>query len=282
MMKHKLKKRLLATVCLCCLSSSMTMAMDKSTYETSNGNGIAAKVVYEYKPDSLFAVHTHVGYVSDITLRAGEKVTYIAGGDTKRWLIDQASVGNVTHIYIKPLKSGINTNMIINTDQRSYRLYVVSDDGDYTPILEWEFPEDNTFQKMVDHPLPYKDKAEKQFLDLYTVKKGNTYVLKDINRNYKIRKHGKLSPDVLPTEIFDDGTRTYIHMPPTNKYDQPTLYRVNERNKEELVNYRYRDGYFIADRVFTKARLRYTSSLYIDILPAKTNELHKPEGSDKS
>lgn len=273
-MTHTLKTGLVLAACLGCLTTSF--AMDKSTYEASDGDCEAAKVVYTYKPDSLFEVHTHVGYLSDITLRAGEKVTFIGGGDTKRWLIDQSNVGNVTHIYIKPLRSGIATNMIINTDQHSYRLYVVADDGNYTPIVEWEFPEDVSFKKLVDHPLPYKNKAEKDFLDMYTVKKGDTYVLKSINRNYKLKKHGKLTNDVFPTEIFDDGTRTYIHMPKSNKYDQPTLYRVNDRNKEELVNYRYRDGYFIADRVFTHARLRYSSESYVDIYPSDKNDLYQP------
>ncbi len=33
---------------------------------------------------------------------------------------------------------------------------------------------------------------------------------------------------------MDDSTRTYIHMPKTNKYNQPTFYRVNDKNKEEI------------------------------------------------
>lgn len=34
----------------------------------------------------------------------------------------------------------------------------------------------------------------------------------------------------------------------TNKYDQLVLYRMNEKNKEALVNYRYRNSYFIYGR----------------------------------
>ncbi len=43
---------------------------------------------------------------------------------------------------MKTPKTGIVTNMIINTDQHSYRFPVVADDGDYPPIVEWEFPKD--------------------------------------------------------------------------------------------------------------------------------------------
>lgn len=273
-MRHIQKGLLLAAVFCCCLTPAW--AADKSTYVSSDGECVAAKVTYTYKPDSLFEVHTHMGYLTDITLRSGEKVTFIGGGDTKRWLIDQSSVGSVTHIYIKPLATGIATNLIINTDQHTYRLYIVSDMGNYTPIVEWDFPEDHAMKKMLDKPLPYRNKKEKEFLDMYAIKKGDQYILKSINRNYKIKKHGKLNQKVLPTEVFDDGVHTYIHMPKSNQYDQPTLYRVNDNNKEELVNYRYRDGYFIADRVFTKARLRYSSESWCDIMPADKNELYQP------
>ena len=47
-------------------------------------------------------------------------------------------------------------------------------------------------------------------------------------------------------------------MPQSNKYDLPVLYNVDYENKMTLVNYRIKNGYIIADRVFRKARLCYT------------------------
>ena len=88
------------------------------------------------------------------------------------------------------------------------------------------------------------------------------------NRKYKVKKHGKLEKTLYPTEIFDDGTRTYILMPQSNKYDLPVLYNVDFENKMTLVNYRIKNGYIIADRVFRRARLCYTPKTYLDILPS--------------
>ena len=60
-----------------------------------------------------------------------------------------------------------------------------------------------------------------------------------------------------------------LGMPKSNKYDLPTRYLVEDGNKLSLVNYRVRGQYFIADRVFEKARLKYSSTRYIDIVPKK-------------
>lgn len=67
-----MKRPLFAALLVCCLTSS-AMAMDKSTYYVHDGVGDAAKVVYEYKPDSLFQVKAQMGCISDIELRPERK-----------------------------------------------------------------------------------------------------------------------------------------------------------------------------------------------------------------
>lgn len=254
---------------LCLLLTTTIYGADKSTYMTSDGNNSAAKVVYEYKDSSFFQVKATMGFISDIAFKSGEKITYIGGGDSKRWLIDQATVGTTPHLYIKPLAPGIESNLIVNTDRHSYHLYIVSTPNEYTPIVEFTYPEDtaSSFQAMVEKPLPWKNKAEKTYFDIYTVEKDGHYIPKKLNRKYELKKHGDLDNSLLPEEIFDDGTRTYIKMPKSNKYDMPVIYNMQD-NKPALVNYRIRDGYIIADRVFRKARLFYTPKTYADIEPS--------------
>ncbi len=263
-------KLLVLTLLSTAICTGGTFAADKSTYFTSDGNNAAAKVVYEYKPDSLFQVNVQMGFLSDVAFKKGETITYIGAGDTKRWLIDQATVDGTAHLYLKPLAPGIQTNMIVNTDQHSYRLYLVSVTSNYTPIVQFSFPETTSMQAMLDHPLPWKDKAEKEYFDLYMEKDGTGYVPKDINRKYTLKDHGDVTKDMEPLEIFDDGTRTYIKIRPSNKYDMPVLYNVKD-NKIELVNYRIKNGFIIADRVFTKARLFFGPKTWLDIVSADTS-----------
>lgn len=263
-----------AAVSALCLTTALTCGVfaqtDKPTYFTSDGSQAAAKVVYEYKPDSLFQVNVQQGFVSDIAFKQGETITYIGAGDTKRWLIDQATVAGQDHLYIKPLAPGIQTNMIVNTTERSYRLYLVSVSQNYTPIVQFSFPDDTSFHDLVKAPLPWKNKEEKDYYDIFMEKRDGAYVPKKTNNHYAVKKHGNVAPDMYPTAIFDDGTRTYIQMNPNNKYDMPVLYNLDEDKKIDLVNYRFKGDYLVADRVFTRARLFYSNKTWIDIVASKT------------
>ncbi len=115
-------------------------AAQKSIYDSPDGVHVGARTAFRYFPDSLFRVKTKMGFVTDIELKQGETVTYIAGGDTSRWLIDKAMVSNVQHVYIKPVEKDIKTNIIINTNLHSYRIEVVSGEN-YDPLVTFQFNE---------------------------------------------------------------------------------------------------------------------------------------------
>lgn len=226
----------------------MAAEWQKPVYVPSDGESKGARVVYEYKDDSLFYVNTKLGFVNDIELRPGEVVTHIAGGDTKRWLIDKAMVGNVQHVYIKPIEPDIDTNIIINTNQRAYRLYVIAS-NDYDPLISFTFPDSLTggprLRVPEDDPPVYGDK---------------------VNRNYEIRVKRKADKALIPLEIFDDGRQTFIRISKDNKYDLPVLYSIDPWNKKNIsmVNYRVKGEYFIVDGVFPHGRLFYQQKFWID------------------
>lgn len=274
-MNTKRKGLALIAAFLLTASCNLSFAEDQEYYSPTDGVANASKITYEFKPDSLFEVHTKRGYIVDIKLKPGESITYMAAGDTTRWLIDQSMVSGVTHVYIKPLEENITTNMVINTSSHSYRLLIDEGNG-FTPIIEFSFPKEEMQKTLLTTPVLSKD--EQKFQDIYMTKgAAGTRVLKKINKLYEIKKHGSFSDDVLPVEIFDDGVRTYYKMPKSNKYDLPTLYLVEDGGKLSLVNYRVRGDYFIADRVFEKARLKYSAKKYIDIIPKKVKGLIEEE-----
>lgn len=107
--------------------------------------------------------------------------------------------------------------------------------------------------------------SEKEFLDIYTTKKSGRIKAKALNRRYTVKRNGKVADDLYPIEIFDDGTRTYIKMPKSNKYDMPVLYDVDESKKLTLVNYRMRGQFMIADKVFSHAKLVYSAKSNLEI-----------------
>lgn len=78
---------------------------------------------------SLYQVYTAPGQVTDIALEAGEQLVGtgpVAAGDTVRWIIGDTESGSGPtrriHILVKPTRADLQTNLVINTDRRTYHL----------------------------------------------------------------------------------------------------------------------------------------------------------------
>lgn len=205
-----------------------------------------AEVVFAYEPGNTYRIYCRDTFLTDLKFQAGEEILYVGGGDTARWLIDKAPVGKGLqkewHLYLKPLKKGIETNIIVTTNRRSYQIDAFAA-GFYNPMVAWTYPADDKAA------LYRRADAEKQALEdrILTL---NTDTL---NFHYKInRKHYKWSPDA----VFDDGVRTYLKMKPDMENDEaPALFLLDKKGKPVLVNYRVIRNYYIVDRVFNKAEL---------------------------
>lgn len=266
-MKHKKIKILLFTFALSSIFASAALAEQKAVYTMDDAYLIASRVSYEYHEGSLYTANVQVGYVTDIALHPGDNLTGIVSGDTRQWSVDSKKVGDTTHVYIKPLVPDVSTDMVITSDKRSYRLLVVST-ATYNPLITFDFPEE--MYKKLAQTTVYRDRAEKEFLDIFTETKNGIVVAKKMNYGYTVKGKGDIDPTLCPVKVCDDEIRTYIQMP-HNRYDLPVLYNVddNDKNKLYLVNYRVDGQYYIADRVFNHARLQYSSKLFVDIFPKK-------------
>lgn len=240
-----MRKNILAAAVLMSVLFVGQAHAQKAVFESVDGSRNGAAITYNYKSDSLFQVNAKVGNVTDIQFRSGETIGYIAGGDTKRWMIDKAVVAGVPHIYIKPIVGDISTNIIVNTNLRSYRLNVSSTD-EYDPLVIFNVPDEignGRLQVDGDRIPPVPER----------------------NYRYKFEAKKKADANLMPEEIFDDGTKTYIRINERNKYDMPVLYAVDPWDKKlTLVNYRVKDTWFIADKVMEKGRLFYHQNFYID------------------
>ncbi|MDR1579999.1 MAG: TrbG/VirB9 family P-type conjugative transfer protein, partial [Synergistaceae bacterium] len=71
-------------------------------------------------------------YVTDVILQPGERVTGVHPGDAARWTFTPGKSGagksEQVHVLIKPLMADISTNLVINTDRRTYNLDLMSSD----------------------------------------------------------------------------------------------------------------------------------------------------------
>ena len=241
----------------------VSAAEQKALYKFDDAQVVASQLNYEYYPESVYSVDCQVGYITDIILKAGDSVTHIAAGDTAQWMVDSATIGNTTHVYVKPLVKDIDTNFIITTNKHVYRLVLTSSDF-YIPIVKWNFSKEDAEQAAAI-------KKAKESRDSSNDSKAKLTLAKPRSHNYayEIKKKKNIEPEFCPTAIYDDGVRTYIRMPKSNKYDLPVLYTVDRENKMTLVNYRVKGNLFIADRCFTHARLVFGKKMSLDFVPIK-------------
>ena len=95
---------------------------------TRNGY-INAVQVYPFSSGALYQVYAAPGQVTDVALQEGEQLVGsgpVAAGDTVRWIIGDTESGagptKRIHILVKPTRPDLVSNLVINTDRRTYLL----------------------------------------------------------------------------------------------------------------------------------------------------------------
>ncbi|MGL4969581.1 MAG: TrbG/VirB9 family P-type conjugative transfer protein, partial [Fusobacteriaceae bacterium] len=163
-----------------------------------------------------------------------------AGGDTARWskasAVTGSSEGQRTVIYIKPFSLGLKTNLVINTNKRTYNINLYSAKEWYNPVVKWLYPQDDIIKNIA------KSSTEEEMT-----------LTDPRNLNYKYSVSTKKYPFV-PSVIFDDGKKTFLVMN-NNLQELPSFY-IKDGKKLLLVNYRVKGNYLIVDRTFKEGALR--------------------------
>jgi type IV secretion system protein VirB9 len=250
---------------------------------------------YAYEPGKLYTVHTAPGFLTAIALRPGEHLISKSAGDTARWDVGETLQGHdQIVILIKPLDAGLRTNMILTTDQRVYVIDLVSgaSSAEHTTFVAWHYPTDEmreltlqraaaTVQALAAQagptipasPLitppgapvpvgpgrisgppsvmrPIAEARAAQTADIAPTK---------LDFDYKIEPKGH-APSWTPVHVFDDGQKVFVKFPENvSTMEIPPLFVIGAHGEAELVNYRFEDGYYVVDRLFSVAELRLGS-----------------------
>ena len=215
-------------------------------------NATGAEAGFAYAPSQIFTVWCKEGFLTDIRLQPGEELQYIGGGDTVRWMVDKAVSGNGAdrqwHVYLKPLRGSIETNIIINTDRRSYQLFAKTDGVGYNPMVAWVYPQDQLNQVNKD--------LERNTIAQRNLPNRNAATPESLDFNYDIANVSG-AENWTPVAVYNDGQKTYLKMPAAMANDEaPALFVRDGRNGLMMVNYRIRKGVYIVDRLFQQAELR--------------------------
>jgi Conjugal transfer protein len=108
---------------------------------------INAIQVYHWSEGALYQLYAAPGEITDVALEPGERLVGtgpVAAGDTVRWIIDNTESGsgptNRVHILIEPTRPELVTNLVIDTDRRTYHLELRSDTKTYMAAVSWIYP----------------------------------------------------------------------------------------------------------------------------------------------
>jgi len=211
---------------------------------------INAVQVYPFSDSALYQVYAAPGEVTDIALEAGERLVGsgpVAAGDTVRWVVGDTESGTGptkrVHILVKPTRPDLVTNLIINTDRRTYHLELRSAEKTYMASVSWAYPQDQ----------------------LIALRRQNTAadaaapVAAGVNidaLNFRYRIEGD-NPAWRPLRAFDDGRQVFIEFPRgISRGEMPPLWVIGAEGGAELVNYRVQGNHMIVDRLFAAAQLR--------------------------
>ena len=205
---------------------------------------------YPYTEGALYQVYAKPGQVTDIALQEGEQLVGsgpVASGDTVRWMIGDTISGSGTasrvHILVKPIRSDIATNLVINTDRRTYHLELRANPSVYMASVSWTYPQDELIALR-----QARTEAER----IAPVAAGMD--LSSLNFRYEIDGD---KPEWRPLRAFDDGVRVFIEFPESVAQSElPPLFVIGSKGEAELVNYRFSGRYMIVDRLFARAELR--------------------------
>lgn len=210
---------------------------------------VNAVQIYPYTEGALYRLYASPGQVSDIALQPGENLVSVSAGDTVRWVVgDTVSGAGETaraHVLVKPIHPGLQTNLMIATDRRTYHLELESVASGYMAALSWRYPAEELTRLAARN-----DRARER--EAVSVERG----LRLDGLNFDYRMTGA-NPAWKPLRVFDDGRQVFIQMPPSiAASDLPPLFVLNDSGEAELVNYRVRGQYYIVDRLFRAAELR--------------------------
>jgi type IV secretion system protein VirB9 len=136
------------------------------------------------------------------------------------------------------------TNLVINTDRRTYHMELRSTEQTYMASVSWVYAQDEIIALRRQNEAAAAAAPVDAGLDIDRLR-------------FRYTVEGD-SPPWRPLHAFDDGRKVYIEFPRgIAQGEMPPLFIVGPDGKSsELVNYRVRGSHMIVDRLFAAAELR--------------------------
>jgi type IV secretion system protein TrbG len=218
--------------------------------EPSHDGYINAVQVYPFSDGALYQIYAAPGEVTDIALEVGEQLVGsgpVAAGDTVRWVIGNTESGSGAtkrlHILLKPTQTGLTTNLVINTDRRTYHLELRAVDKTYMASVSFSYPEDELIAIRAQNKVAEQVEPVTTDVDLATL-------------SFRYNIEGD-NPAWRPLRAMDNGRQVFIQFPAgIAEGEMPPLIVIGGQGTDKIPRYRVSGNYMIVDNLFAAAELR--------------------------
>jgi type IV secretion system protein VirB9 len=209
-----------------------------------------------------------------LELEQGEQVIGLIAGDMERFMIETTYMGpggRTPVVVVKPSATDITTNLVITTDRRAYHL-TLDAQPDYEGVyrgsetnpqtryarhVRWYYPDEQVRElvsrERLEAAVRYEEAQERRAAEMRTVRMSDGVGLDELNFDYTIDRDEDFPWE--PTTFYDDGVHTYIKLPPAARTDGdlPVLFDLSRQGDLEVINYSFRNNFYITDRVLSHA-----------------------------
>jgi len=218
-------------------------------------SGEARMVTFDYDEDRIYKVLIRPKNTTQLKFGAGESVTYVSAGDRSDFVVTvPASRG---FLEVKPKWEGVSTNLLVVTTLRTYHIDLQSTGEGrkwYTRVA-WNY-EDAAGLDASATPPPAGDAGGALVqhahpgLGADVVSRGID--LLRMNTGYAMEGDAAFRP----TQVFDDGTHTYIRLP-EHLQELPALFMLTaDTGETALVNYAVNGPWLVVQRTMDRFLLQ--------------------------
>jgi len=223
-----------ALVATLCIPATSVPAVASAPFSMVDPYGVLR---YSFRSRAKPTLNCPVLHVCDVVLEPGEVVRGVAIGDSVRWKRDVDTSGDppTAHVLVKPTQAGLSTNMVIDTNRRTYYVDLVSSkNGSATRIGFYNYYD----PALVNAALAAATASAAQPTPIPELP-----VMDVANFHYGYRTVG--NQPFRPIRAYNDGQHTFIELP-ASIAEAPVAKSINAAGGFETVNYRVKDVVVVA------------------------------------
>lgn len=172
--------------CFTLVLSSLSFAKE---VDFSSSAARKEPINHPYRDGDTYKIYTKPLHQTILTF-GNDQVEYAETGDN----VSFHTIADKHSVRVKVMDENLSTDLVVKTDRGFYYFKVLSTYSNYNPMINFLYPQEEVLKMQ-----RYRQSSEPL----------NVLNLEELNNAYSISKKYSWTP----TQIFDDGTKTYFFMP---------------------------------------------------------------------